>query len=117
MSAIRGARGQKLLREMLAALDAMPEKWLVRNELVTDYGEYCALGCVGAARGIKMDHIDPEEPEQVAVAFDIAEPLAREIAFENDENAPDDPQKRWKYMRRWVESHINDFPSAQAVRS
>jgi hypothetical protein len=32
-SAIRGGRGQAFLREMLAAMDAMPVKRLVANEL------------------------------------------------------------------------------------
>lgn len=35
-SAIRGKRGQAFLRELLAALDAMPEKRLIARELVDD---------------------------------------------------------------------------------
>jgi hypothetical protein len=49
-SAIRGKRGQAFLREMLAALDALPDKRLIRNELEVN-GEYCALGAVGPAAG------------------------------------------------------------------
>lgn len=106
-SAIRGKRGQKLLRELRDALDAMPDKRLIKGSLVDDDGECCALGCVGMARGVDMSKLDPEEAEQVASAFDIAEVLAREITYENDEDYRDrTPEDRWKYMRKWVESCI-----------
>lgn len=106
-SAIRGKRGQKLLREMREALDAMPEKRLIAEELVNEDGEHCAMGIVGAARKIDMSGIDPEEPGEVAAAFDIAEVLAREIAYENDDQYSSfTPEKRWEYMRKWVEKRI-----------
>lgn len=38
-SAIRGKRGQKMLRDLLAALDAMPEKSLIVHELESESGE------------------------------------------------------------------------------
>lgn len=111
MSSIRGKRGQAFLRELRDALDAMPDKWLVASELENE-GEYCAIGCVGRARGLDMANIDPEEPEQVAAAFGISEPMAREIMWENDENTygesrPDHGTRRWQYMRKWVERHLN----------
>jgi hypothetical protein len=104
-SAIRGRRGQQLLRDLRDALDAMPEKRLIAEQLEAD-GEVCALGAVGRARGIEMSGIDPEDSERVAAAFDIAEPLAREITYENDENYNMTPEGRWKYMRSWVERRI-----------
>ncbi len=110
MSAMRGKRGQRLLLDLRAALDAMPEKRLIADELVNADGECCALGCVGLARGMSNLHeIDPEDAEQVAKAFDIAEPLAQEIVFENDDDwgGQTSPESRWKRMRQWVESHIN----------
>lgn len=115
-SAIRGKRGQKLLSDLLVALDAMPHKALIRHELETEDGEVCALGVVGKARGIDMTEIDPDEPDDVAAAFDIASPLAREIVYMNDERfayeyirndqAEISPEARWKGMRAWVASHI-----------
>jgi hypothetical protein len=84
-SAIRSKRGQALLRGLLAALDAMPDKRLVAHELEAD-GEHCALGVLGAVRGIDLSKLDPEDPDQVAAAFDIAAPLAQEIVYENDEH-------------------------------
>lgn len=85
-SAIRGKRGQQALREIAAALDAMPEKALAADSLVTADGEYCTLGALGAARGMDLAAIDPEDRAAVAEAFGISEALAAEIMFENDNN-------------------------------
>jgi Spy/CpxP family protein refolding chaperone len=106
-SAIRGRRGQSFLREMAAALDAMPDKSLIAEELEQD-GEVCALGSVGKARGIDMAQLDPEEYESVANAFGIPEALAREIMYENDNEwrSAVTPEKRWKRMRDWVQQQI-----------
>lgn len=41
-SAIRGKRGQAFLRELVAALDAMPEKRLIANDL-EQAGNVCAI--------------------------------------------------------------------------
>lgn len=106
-SAIRGKRGQKLLREMLAALEAMPEKRLVKGDLETPEGDVCALGALGKVRGIDMAQVDPEDPPQVAAAFDIAEQLAQEIAYENDEYYSNEtPEQTYERMKRWVSAQI-----------
>lgn len=84
-SAIKGKRGQQALREILAALDALPEKRLASESLVTAEGECCTLGALGKARGIDLEPIDPEDRESVARAFGISEALAAEIMYENDE--------------------------------
>ena len=104
-SAIRGKRGQELLRDMRGALDAMPKKRLVRGELQTADGGVCALGCVGARRGIDMSSLDPQENEVVASALNIAECLAREIEYENDDFHGTDEQ-RWAHIRKWVDANI-----------
>lgn len=77
-SAIRGNRGQAFLKEMLAALDALPEKRLITGELEEE-GAVCAIGAVGKARGIDMSEIDPEDGVTVAATFGIAEVLARRL--------------------------------------
>ncbi|WP_057921112.1 hypothetical protein [Lysobacter capsici] len=106
-SGIRGARGQRLLRQLLEALDAMPDKRLSAGDLEKD-GCHCALGVIGAARGLDMSSIDPHRSAQVSRAFDIAEAVAREIVFENDENGHWDetPEGRWVRMRTWVQSQL-----------
>jgi hypothetical protein len=106
-SAMRGKRGQQFLRDLLAALDAMPEKCLIAHELVAD-GEVCAIGSLGVKRGIDMSKLDPEEPDDVAAAFGIATPMAKEIVYMNDEEGrwDESPQDRWKRMRDWVSRQI-----------
>lgn len=106
-SAMRGKRGQALLRDLVEALDAMPSKRLIADELQTTDGEVCALGALGIKRGIDMSSIDPHDPEQVAPVFNIAECMAQEIVFENDEAwGNQTPEQRWEYMRRWAVAHI-----------
>lgn len=108
-SAIRGKRGQALLRDMLAALDAMPEKSLVPQELETPNGEVCALGALGRVRGIDMESLDPEDYDSVANAFGVAHQLVQEIVYHNDEwLGRETPEQRWKAMRAWVAGQIND---------
>ena len=104
-SALRGKRGQELLRELRDALDAMPDKRLIADELEKD-GGYCALGVLGAKRGIDMVHLDPEDGKQVGEAFGIAPCMAQEIVYMNDEYLSKTPEKRWKEMRAWVDSCI-----------
>lgn len=88
-SALRGKRGQAFLRELVAAMDAMPEKRLASESLVTADGEFCTLGVVGAARGIDMQAIDPDDWHQVAATFGLPQSMVREIVYENDEYIDD----------------------------
>ena len=106
-SAIRGRRGQVLLRDLLAGLDALPEKRLIANELEAD-GCHCALGVVGKTRGIQMDSLDPENIERVAEVFDVAEAMSREIVFVNDEGAigPETDAERFQRVRAWAQDQI-----------
>lgn len=109
-SALRGKRGQAFLREMAAAMDAMPVKALIADELINAEGDCCAIGTVCKARGVDVSRIDFNDPEEVARAVDIAHPLAAEIEFQNDESGPWDhsetPQERWQRMRAWIERKI-----------
>ena len=68
-------------------------------------GDVCALGCVGRARGLDLEAIDPEDREQVARAFGIAVALVAEIAYQNDEAvfwAPGGLELRFDQVRAWV---------------
>lgn len=113
MNAIYGRRGQKFMRELVAALDAMPEKRLIANDLVQE-GAVCAIGAVGMARGIDMTGMDPQDAHAVGAAFGIAPRMAREIVFENDEAGWDyrvwdeTPEARWTRMRGWAASQLKE---------
>lgn len=106
-SAIRGKRGQAFLREMLTAMDAMPDKRLIRDAIVED-GSACAIGTVALARGLDVSKIDPEEPDRIAEAFGIPKSLVREIEYENDEANWDaeTPENRFDRVRKWIVSKI-----------
>jgi len=113
--AINGRRGQAFLRELAAAMDAMPEKKLITDRLEHE-GCYCTLGVVGAARGIDMAKIDYEDAESVGYAFGISRAMAAEIEFMNDEwgeyslpyNEHETAEERWTRMRQWVADHIKE---------
>ena len=107
-SAFQGRRGQAFLKEMLAALDAMPVKELIAHELEQE-GAVCAIGAVGRARGVDMSKLDPEDPDTVAGTFGIARAMACELVYENDGEhrfTPETPTERYQRMRRWIESEI-----------
>jgi hypothetical protein len=118
-SAIKGKRGQAFLMELRDALEAMPVKRLTKDTLEAD-GEFCTLGVLGAKRGLDMSSIDAHCRESVSKAFGIAEAMAAEIVFENDERdgsyeeqpgghykfIRDTPERRWERMRKWVDEQI-----------
>ena len=143
-SAIRGKRGQAVLREIVEALDALPEKTLAANSLVSADVEFCTLGALGRARGMDMTRIDPDDRDSVASAFEVAEALAAEIMYLNDEIVADEwvyvnveicgpmrgyerhmqlrskpneraGQQRFEQMRKWVTAHIKVMPTAHTA--
>lgn len=132
-SAIRGKRGQAFLRELVDALDAMPEKRLIKNHLMiapadaygpppmaqyyrdNQYGDgkfaepgVCAIGTVGLKRGIDMYALDPEDYDAVAGAFGVARQLVQEVEYVNDEqwSGADTPEDRWRRVRAWAVQNL-----------
>lgn len=115
-SATRGKRGQRFFRDLLAALDAMPEKRLIANNFVAE-GEYCTLGVLAASRGVDLKDLDSEDDdvgEDIGPRLNIAQQLARHVMYENDEGTWDSergleaPERRWTRMRKWVEEQIKE---------
>jgi hypothetical protein len=131
-SAIEGRRGQSFLRDLLVALEALPEKKLIAGNMerkvmqsISSWGLIevdcvCAIGAVGKARGVDMSGIDRliEEfqddyggnvSDEVAGAFNISNALAREIMFMNDEAGRWDEtlEQRYKRVVCWVKAHLN----------
>lgn len=125
-SATRGKRGQALLKELEASLVALPEKRLIASRFAKD-GEVCALGSVELRRKVRagiptnqaVKQIEKEWPEdmdasgEAAQWFDIAECLAQEIQYINDERFewnPDGtkitPEKRYEEVLKWVREQI-----------
>lgn len=119
-SATRGKRGQQFFRDLIAALDAMEVKELAYMNVASEDGPVCAMGAVARARGVDLSEeqrqLDEEDDDPewttcvVGSKLDIAGPLAREVAFVNDELGRHDetPAVRWHRMRRWAEGQLND---------
>ena len=107
-NALRGKRGQAFLKEMAAAMDAMEEKVLIADDLVTEEGDVCAIATVARARKMDVSKLDPEDPESIAKVFGIARCMAAEIEYMNDEWGPytETPEERWTRMRKWVDKQI-----------
>jgi|SRR6188508_619130 len=108
--AMNGARGQHFLRKMLVALDAMPVKRLIAEEIANDQGEVCALGAVDPDKTL-----DPEDRHAVGVHYGIAPAMAAEIVYMNDEglgwrHLEETPEQRWERMRTWIDEHILPDP-------
>lgn len=123
-NALRSKRGQAFLREMLAAMDALPVKRLVSYEMDTSYlehtGDVCALGSVTRARGIDVSDIDmdpeenPDMHHEVAATLGMAHALACEVMYWNDEGGRYDetPEQRFARMRRWIERQLIEWEPA-----
>jgi len=107
-SAIRGARGQRLLRDLREALDAMPEKRLISQKMVDDDEAVCALGCVWRHRGVDgLSEVDSSEHDVIGRALDIAPCLVQEIEFINDDWGDcETPESRWRTVSRWVDENL-----------
>jgi hypothetical protein len=117
-SALRGKSGQKFLKDLVRALDALPEQKLISQSLQEQDGAVCAMGAVGRLRGIDMSKftIGPDDdPEDFAYdqlyelsgMFDIAHQLVSEVIWENDEQCYNKTDHhRWLWMRKWADSRI-----------
>lgn len=135
-SSLRGKRGQAFLRELLAALDAMPDKRLIANAAAKD-GCMCTLAVVAAKRGQDLEQLDAYmqgwDWDCLAESLGISEALAREVMYLNDEGVsemdwvrldgppdlwgrtpevytqiPDAAERRWRYMRDWVAKQLKE---------
>ena len=107
---IHSKRGQQFLAELLATLDAMPEKVLIDRELMDAGGAVCAIGAVCKARGMDVSRVDYDNPEAVGNVVGISRIMAAEIEYENDEGnwreRYETPEQRWERMRKWAEDHL-----------
>ena len=114
---ISSNRGQVLLRDLLAALDAMQNKKLIAGDYVLPDGKCCALGALGLARGIDPeDMISLEDSDhRAAKLFGASISLIMEIERVNDQDLELDlryrtndevQERRWARTREWVASKI-----------
>jgi len=116
-SAIRGKRGQAFLRDLIAALDAMPQKRLIANDIVvvdevSQETNVCALGSVLLRRGVPTGFIDPDDDdhrEELAGYLNIAPALVSEVEWLNDDGLwGPTPEERWQFIRDWAVRHLKN---------
>ena len=116
-SAIRGRRGQRLLRDLITGLDALPVQELAAGALEDpETGCVCALGAVRLQRGadvVPLD-FDPTDPDidwrDLAKPFDISETLANAVVSQNEycstRNDEQSRRHRWRSVRAWAVGHL-----------
>lgn len=127
-AALWGRRGQAVLRELEAAIVAIPEKRLIRWRFADESGDVCALGAVLCARGvkggldrrsalyplversIKISAFDEEElfTKWAIEEIDAAKCFLNEVQYMNDEAGPRDetPEARYERVLKWVRKEI-----------
>ena len=113
--AIQGKRGQAFLIALRDALEALPEKRLIADELESKDGQVCALGALGKARQVDLSKLDPHDPKQLSAVFGIAPSLAQTVVFHNDDDfrmfgPAETPEKRYTRMLEWVNQNIVSAP-------
>lgn len=115
LSTLRGRRGQAFLRELVAALDALPQPELSEGALGDRRtGCVCALGAVALAQGDSFDDLAKDNgnwgPDEAAEWYSISPTLANEIISANDDwrdgNTVDVRRSRWRHVRSWAVSHL-----------
>lgn len=83
---INGKRGQAFFKALRGALEALPEKQLVEDDLQRPDGAVCALGALGKMQGVALDKLEPTDVDAMAKTFGIAPTLVREVTHTNDDD-------------------------------
>jgi hypothetical protein len=116
-SAIRGKRGQQLLRDLTNGLDALPSLELSAGALEDEAtGCCCALGAVRRFRGedaVPLWFHPMEEgvnPADLAKPFNIAKILAWAVVQVNEDadscNDERARRRRWQRVRDWAVKNL-----------
>lgn len=114
-SAMKGKRGQAFFKEMRDSLLALPEKKLIYGSLSLG-GQVCSLGCVMVSRkmaegmsreealGVVEDNWSGDFLEDIPEELNIANAMAKEIMFENDDDwhMSRTDEDRYNYILGWV---------------
>ncbi len=107
--ALKGKRGQSFLKELASEMDAMPVKELIAEELINSEGKCCAIGVVCKSRGLDVSSVDYEDSEAVGNMVGIAQTMAAEIEFINDDDfawKEETPHQRWERVRKWISRQL-----------
>jgi len=125
--AINGKPGQKILRELKAGLEALPEKRLVYSQ-VSDGKDVCAVGSLMLHRLMQIGktreealailkkkytpppHVEGLGPTELSKDVGMTYTLAWEIMEKNDGNRSYKltPEERYERVLKWVTEQIKD---------
>lgn len=126
---LKGKNGQAALKDLEAALLALPEKKLAYSKFVVrhgdadDVGEVCALGALalkrlmdkGMTRADAIKQLEEKGPKethgwegvcQSAAFLDVKKNFAWEVIEQNDECGGPTPEERYKRVLEWVQKAI-----------
>lgn len=82
---LKGKAGQRELRELKAALLALPEKRLIHGLLTDTDGGVCAIACYAKHKGVDLSEFDPEdESDEVGIAAGMPRLVAWKVVELND---------------------------------
>jgi hypothetical protein len=105
---IRGRKGQEELRELRAALLALPDKRLLLGSLEDEEGGVCAIGAYAKRKGVDLSKFDVDsDTDEVGIAAGMPPLVAWKVVEMNDLQLDDvTPEERYEKMLAWVESKI-----------
>ncbi len=105
---LKGKDGQAELKELRAALLALPEKRLIHGSLIDADGEVCAVGAYARYKGLNLSKFDPEsDTDDVGIEAGMPKLVAWKVVEMNDmELDTETPEKRYEKMLTWVESQL-----------
>lgn len=102
---IKSKAGQRELRELEAALLALPDKRLIHGSLTDDDGDVCAIGAYARHKGVDLSKFDPEdESDEVGIAAGMPRLVAWKVVELNDIELDghyvvmEGPTQRFKYL-------------------
>lgn len=105
---------QTFYKDLLAALDGMTSKRLIRHALEKD-GQYCAVGALCMARKLDVTDVNFRRAGIVAQAEALNVPIEimLTVEVENDEGyklyaaeGEETTQERWRRMHAWTKRQI-----------
>lgn len=105
---LSGKKGQRELRELRAALLALPEKRLIHGEPVDESGDMCAIGVYGKHKGLDLSTFDADyDNEEIGIAGGMPRLVAWKVVEANDMDFQYlTPEARYIAMLAWVERQL-----------
>ena len=123
----QGKKGQAALRELEAALLAMPDKRIQKDVLVEPSGEACAIGALmlhrmisaGMSREQAIEEcgaFEPLDTEDHGVSFGLPRLVAWSVAVENDEYyRVESPEERYRRILAWIREELRQAGRKKAT--